>query len=89
MNVARSKFGGEGQRPRQPRGAGSKKSVQQGHSQFGARSVLPVREHGKWARTPLAAFFNMPIMAMPIAVRCEAVSVNFDVFNTPLTKIDD
>ena len=48
-----------------------------------------VREHGKWARTPLAAFFNMPIMAMPIAVRCEAVSVNFDVFNTPLTKIDD
>jgi len=33
----------------------------QGRSQFGARSVLPVREHGKLARTPLAAFFNIPL----------------------------
>ncbi|MEC4673880.1 MAG: hypothetical protein VST68_06800 [Nitrospirota bacterium] len=33
----------------------------QGHSHFGAWSVLPVREHGKMARTPLAAFFNIPI----------------------------
>jgi hypothetical protein len=40
----------------------SKKSVQQGHSYFDARSVLPVREPGKMARTPLAAFFNIPIM---------------------------
>jgi putative endonuclease len=40
----------------------SKKSVQQGRSTFGARSVLPVREHGKWARTPLAAFFNIPTL---------------------------
>jgi hypothetical protein len=40
----------------------SKKSVQQGRSPFGARSVLPVREHGKWARTPLAAFFNIPTL---------------------------
>jgi len=40
----------------------SKKSVQQGRSSFGARSVLPVREHGKRARTPLAAFFNIPTM---------------------------
>ena len=39
----------------------SKKSVQQGRSPFDARSVLPVREHGKRARTPLAAFFNIPI----------------------------
>ena len=31
----------------------------QGHSPFGARSVLPVREHCKRARTPLAAFFNI------------------------------
>ncbi|MEC4673337.1 MAG: hypothetical protein VST68_04045, partial [Nitrospirota bacterium] len=38
----------------------SKKSVQQGRSQFEARSVLIVREHGKIARTPLAAFFNIP-----------------------------
>ncbi|MEC4674056.1 MAG: hypothetical protein VST68_07690 [Nitrospirota bacterium] len=38
----------------------SKKSVQQGRSQFDARSVLIVREHGKLARTPLAAFFIIP-----------------------------
>jgi len=42
------------------RGEWSKKSVQQGRSHFDARSVLPVREHGKMARTPLAAFFNIP-----------------------------
>jgi hypothetical protein len=38
----------------------SKMSVQQGRSLFDARSVLPVREHGKKVRTPLAAFFNIP-----------------------------
>jgi hypothetical protein len=38
----------------------SKKSVQQGRSPFDARSVHGVREHGKMARTPLAAFFNIP-----------------------------
>jgi len=38
----------------------SKKSVQQGRSRFDARSVHFVREHGKMARTPLAAFFNIP-----------------------------
>ena len=38
----------------------SKKSVQQGRSHFDARSVHGVREHGKMARTPLAAFFNIP-----------------------------
>jgi len=37
-----------------------KKVVQQGHSHFDARSVYEVREHGKMARTPLAAFFNIP-----------------------------
>ncbi len=36
----------------------SKRSVQQGRSHFCARSVLVLREHGKRARTPLAAFFN-------------------------------
>ena len=36
-----------------------KKVVQQGRSDFDARSVLPVREHGKMARTPLTAFFNI------------------------------
>ncbi len=39
----------------------SKKSVQQGRSPFCARSVLALREHGKRARTPLAAFFNRPL----------------------------
>jgi hypothetical protein len=39
---------------------GSKKFVQQDRSHFDARSVLSVREHGKMARTPLAAFFNLP-----------------------------
>jgi len=38
-----------------------KKVIQQGRSDFDARSVLPVREHGKIARTPLVAFFNIPI----------------------------
>ncbi len=37
-----------------------KTAVQQGRRAFGARSVLIVREHGKRARTPLAAFFNIP-----------------------------
>jgi hypothetical protein len=35
-------------------------SVRQGRSRFYARSVRLVREHGKMARTPLAAFFNRP-----------------------------
>ena len=39
----------------------SKKLVQQGRSHFDARSVLIVREHGKMARTPLEAFFNIPM----------------------------
>ena len=42
---------------------GSKKSVQQGRSRFDARSVLVIREHGKRAGTPLAAFFNRPMKA--------------------------
>jgi hypothetical protein len=40
----------------------SKKFVQQGRSHFDARSVLIVREHGKRARTPLAAFLNIPLL---------------------------
>jgi hypothetical protein len=42
---------------------GSKKFVQQGRSHFDARSVCIIREHGKMARTPLAAFFNRPMKA--------------------------
>ncbi len=38
----------------------SRNPVQQGRSDFDERSVLSVREHGKIARTPLAAFFNIP-----------------------------
>jgi len=37
-----------------------KKVIQQGRSDFDARSVLPVREHNKIARTPLVDFFNIP-----------------------------
>ncbi len=39
----------------------SEGSVQQDRSHFDVRSVHGVREHGKMARTPLAAFFNIPI----------------------------
>ncbi len=46
----------------------SKMSVQQGHSPLDARSVLSVREHGKRARTPLAAFFNIPFMNQYVAI---------------------
>ena len=45
----------------------SKKSVQQGRSQFDARSVQRVREHGKMARTPLAAFFNIPLLSLTMS----------------------
>jgi hypothetical protein len=38
-----------------------KKVIQQGRSDFDARSVLPVREHDKIVRTPLVAFFNIPM----------------------------
>jgi hypothetical protein len=41
-----------------------KKVIQQGRSDFDARSVLPVREHDKIARTPLVAFFNIPIQSI-------------------------
>jgi len=52
-----------------PRGGGE--SVQscpepcrrKGRSPFGPRSVLPVRENGTRARTPLAAFFNISHLA--------------------------
>jgi hypothetical protein len=39
----------------------SKKSAQQGRSHFGYAGRTGVREHGKMARTPLAAFFNIPL----------------------------
>jgi len=44
-----------------PRGGGE--SVQQDRSPLDARNVHAVREHGKRARTPLAAFFNIPRIA--------------------------
>jgi hypothetical protein len=37
-----------------------KKVIQQGRSNFEARSVLPVREYDKIARTPLVAFLIIP-----------------------------
>jgi hypothetical protein len=55
-------------------GVGSKKFVQQGHSHFCARNVLAIREHGKMARTPLAAFFNRPIQNIGLLARsCESM----------------
>ncbi len=48
----------------------SKKSVQQDRSPFCARSVHPVREPRKMARTPLAAFFNIPILCCIATFSC-------------------
>jgi hypothetical protein len=54
----------------------SKKSVQQDRSLFGARSVHGVREHGKMARPPLAAFFNIALQPKQEAIgsRCEEIT---------------
>ncbi len=38
----------------------------EGRSHFDARSVCVIREHGKMARTPLAAFFNRPLVRMKL-----------------------
>ncbi len=62
MKMSKAKLLQEAPGDQQP-WVGSKKSVQQGRSPFCARSVLAVREHGKRARTPLAAFFNRPLLA--------------------------
>ncbi len=43
-------------------------SRREGRSPFCARSVLAVREHGKMARTPLAAFFNRPMIGLVVLV---------------------
>ncbi len=59
MTISGGKFHEETVVDQKPRG-GSKKSVQQGRSHFCTRSVRALREHGKMARTPLAAFFNSP-----------------------------
>ena len=48
----------------------SEGSVQQGRSHFDARSVCGIREHGKMARTPLAAFFNRPPFSYPSSLPC-------------------
>jgi len=60
----------------------SKKSVQQGRSLFDARSVHPVREHGKRARTPLAAFFNIPIYEL------QAFTIAIKIVSRPTHKND-
>ncbi len=58
-----------------PRGGGE--SVQQGRSSFDARSVHVVREHGKRARTPLAAFFNIPKRENPTRILFVALDAIF------------
>ena len=49
-----------------------KKVVQQGRSQFDARSVRIVREHSNMARTPLVAFFSIPIRHLDCGLRAHA-----------------
>ncbi|MEC4673031.1 MAG: hypothetical protein VST68_02465 [Nitrospirota bacterium] len=53
--------GGSALSPAQTQGRQDALFHGQGRSQVDARSVLPVRELGKLARTPLAAFFNIPL----------------------------
>ena len=60
MKISMAIFGQEALGDQQRRVC-SKKLVQQGRSPFCARSVLVLREHGKRARTSLAAFFNRPV----------------------------
>ena len=65
----------------------SKKSVQQGRSHFGARSVLSVREHGTMARTPLAAFFNSPMRLIhDECAGCGQIFRSFS-FNSPTIRL--
>ncbi len=74
MKISRAIFRQEAIRYQQHRVC-SKKSVQscpeasrrKGRSPFCARSVLALREHGKRARTPLAAFFNRPLLREDLA----------------------
>ncbi len=57
MKISKAIFRHEALGDQQPRGC-SKKSVQQGHRHFCARSVLAVREHRTMVKTLLSAFFN-------------------------------
>ena len=47
-----------------------KKVIQQGRSDFDARSVLSVREAEKMARTPLVALFQHFHLLCPSAKEC-------------------
>ena len=66
MKISRGLFRQDNVDDERPR-VGSKKSVQQGRSHFCAWSVLGLREHGKMARTPLAAFFNRPLRELKVS----------------------
>ena len=68
-----------------------KKVVQQGRSDFDARSVLPVREHDKIARTPLVAFFNLSITETGRSLaekarHTQAFSINLELLSGLLAK---
>ncbi|MEC4675202.1 MAG: hypothetical protein VST68_13515 [Nitrospirota bacterium] len=52
--------GGSAWSPAQSQGRQNPQFHGQGRSPFGAQSVLPVREPGNMARTPLVAFFTIP-----------------------------
>ena len=64
----------------------------QGRSSIDARSVLPVREHGNMARTPLAAFFNIPleryIVHLPILINLPALDGVVVVARIGTTDLD-
>ena len=66
-------------------------SVQQGRSHFDARSVLSVRKHGKRARTPLAAFFNITIRKNDQWTKTFLMKVSYEDFvklDLRIAKID-
>ena len=53
-----------------------KKVHQQGRSRFGAQSVPSVLEHGKMARTPLMAFFNISIILLGFVINSQALGID-------------
>ena len=66
----------------------SKKFIQQGRSFFDARSVLSVREHAKKARTPLAAFFNIPSRSFIWSLVWCGLIINATIFPTHACTLD-
>ena len=64
-----------------------KKVIQQGRSDFDARSVLPVREQDKIARTPLGAFFNIPKSVK--LLMCELIEIGGRFYSWTLSRREE